>query len=165
MSDEKAQSLGVLPDWLTDSNSVFASKLPANGKSNGKAVTMPLLGIPSPEPPLPECTADTPVNFQDWRALLASPGAGRSAVILRMIHTLFPGMYGKDDLPASRINRLGSQLSWGRLAEFVWIASARPPTGNILDYVQRMAATAPGKPANPKAASRPKRQKISINRL
>lgn len=93
-----------------------------------------------------------PENFQGW-SLLIQESSNRPATLVFMHKTLFPG----SDPPAfGYIGKVARKVGGaGRLAELLWQASTRPPTGDVLAYVQAVAKGKAGRDP-PGGAAEPK---------
>lgn len=96
----------------------------------------------------------TPVSFMDWRRLLQEPN--KAATLRRMFEALYPGYDPPDYGYLGKVARgVGGA---GRLAQLLWETSTRPPTGDVLAYVQGIAkqgkAAKPADEAKGKAAIR-----------
>jgi hypothetical protein len=79
---------------------------------------------------------EIPKTFQAWHALVTT-SKNPNAKLRWMIEVLFPGT----PLPSYQyIGRAARQVGGpGRLADLLWQAAARPPTGDLLRYCQGMA--------------------------
>ena len=83
--------------------------------------------------------------FEDWqRDLSAADPKSRVALLAEMIRTLFKNPGEVDYGYVGKVARTVGGA--GRLGQLLWEASARPPSGDILAYVQGMAKK--GKPAD-----------------
>lgn len=83
-----------------------------------------------------ESRAEQPATFREWHQVVVG-GKNKNAVLRWMITTLFPGLDPPDYGYIGRVARdIGGP---GRLAELLWTASARPPTGDILRFCQGIA--------------------------
>lgn len=93
-------------------------------------------------------SAPTPTTFPEWHELV-NASANPNATLRYMHETLFPGRKPPD---YGYIGRVARQVGGpGRLADFLWQTSARPPTGDILRYCQGIARgqKEPDKPPEP----------------
>ena len=82
---------------------------------------------------------DGPVTFADWQQLVENPpeGSNRQAVLVRMHESLYPG---RDPPSFGYVGKVAKGVGGaGRLAELLWQNSTRPPTGDVLAYVQGVA--------------------------
>lgn len=80
-----------------------------------------------------------PSTFPEWQERIKT--ATRRAPVLRwMIENLYPGL----DPPAySYINKIAKEVGGaGRLADLLWQHSTRPPTGDLLSYIRKVAKNA-----------------------
>lgn len=96
---------------------------------------------------------DGPKTFQDWQALIEHPpkGSNRQAVLRRMFEALFPN---RDPPTYQYLAKVGRQVGGaGRLGELLWQHSTKPPTGDILAYVQGVARKGQNGNAQPKPIS------------
>jgi len=80
--------------------------------------------------------AVAPTTFQDWANILQE-SKNRQSVLLSMFKELYPG---RDSPSYSYIGKVARNVGGaGRLADLLWQNSTRPPTGNVLAYVQQVA--------------------------
>ncbi len=88
-------------------------------------------------------------TFADWQRQLER-ATNRQAVLQRLFKVLFP------DREAPSFSELGGAArdvgGAGRLAELLWQASTRPPTGDILKWCRGMAKGGNGSRASPRAS-------------
>lgn len=79
---------------------------------------------------------DTPTTFGEWHKIIKETN-NRQAVLRQMCETLYPGL----DPPAfSYIGKVARKVGGaGRLADLLWQHSTRPPTGDLLAYIQGVA--------------------------
>lgn len=90
----------------------------------------PVASAPSDDSP-----PTTPVIFNDWKILIKE-SKNRSATLREMFGVLYPD----HELPSyGKIGKVAKRLTASRLAELLWQHSTRPPTGDVLDYVQGVA--------------------------
>ncbi len=88
----------------------------------------------------PSATADilpaNPSTFPEWQEEIRT-SSNRTAVLKRMCIALYPGL----DPPAfGRIGTVAGKVGGaGRLAELLWQHCTRPPTGNLMSYIQGVA--------------------------
>lgn len=88
----------------------------------------------------PSATADilpaNPTTFPEWQEEIRA-AKNRPAALKRMCESLYPGL----DLPTyGRIGTVATKVGGaGRLAELLWQHCTRPPTGNLLSYIQAVA--------------------------
>jgi len=78
----------------------------------------------------------TPSTFPEWQERIKGTRK-RAPVLLRMIETLYPGLsppsYGY-------INKVAKEVGGaGRLADLLWQHSTRPPTGDLMAYIRKVA--------------------------
>jgi hypothetical protein len=77
-----------------------------------------------------------PSTFPEWQAAIKDSN-NRQATIRGMIDVLYPGLdppgYGYIVKVAGKVG------GWGRLADLLWQHSTRPPTGDLLAYIQGVA--------------------------
>ena len=93
------------------------------------------------------------VSFQDWNdRLRAAKGNERATIMLE----LFMALYPKHDRPAyGRLGGAAKQIGgWSRLAQLLWEAGARPPVGDVLDFVTKVAKGKAGDRRNGKNGAR-----------
>ena len=91
----------------------------------------------------PSADADPPVSFSNWpewqdhiRTSKGKKGGCQSAVH-GMIEALYPGL---DPPTFAYIAKTASKVGgFGRLADLLWQHSTRPPTGDLLAYIQGVA--------------------------
>ena len=94
-----------------------------------------------------------PVSLPEWTERLRD-SSNRQAVLVQMIQTLYPNSL---DVPSyAYVAKVASKVGGaGRLAELLWQNSAKPPSGDVLAYIQAQAK--PGangtRPSNAKATS------------
>lgn len=74
-------------------------------------------------------------SFDDWKILIKE-SKNRQATLLFMFKTLYPD---HDPPGYGYIGKVAKRLTASRLAELLWQHSTRPPTGDVLDYVQGVA--------------------------
>ena len=80
---------------------------------------------------------DGPSTFADWQSLLEPEGGNRPAILRSMHLSLYPG---RDPPSFGYIGKVARKVGGaGRLAELLWQNSTRPPTGDVLAYVQGIA--------------------------
>ncbi len=80
---------------------------------------------------------DGPSTFADWQILLEPKSSNRPAVLRKMHESLYPG---HDPPSFGYIGKVARKVGGaGRLAELLWQHSTRPPTGDVLAYVQGVA--------------------------
>jgi len=77
-----------------------------------------------------------PTTFQGWQARIQA-SKNRPAELRAMITALYPGRDPPDFGYIARVAR--SVGGAGRLADLLWQHSTRPPTGDVLAYVQKVA--------------------------
>lgn len=78
-----------------------------------------------------EIQEQVPSTFNEWHQAVVK-GRNKNGVLRWMITTLFPGLDPPDYGYIGKVARdVGGP---GRLAELLWTASARPPTGDILRF-------------------------------
>jgi hypothetical protein len=78
----------------------------------------------------------TPATFQEWQSTLQESN-NAPAVLRTMFEALFPG---RSPPEFSYLGRTARQVGGaGRLAELMWQASTRPPTGDVLAYCIAMS--------------------------
>lgn len=83
--------------------------------------------------------AVAPATFQDWQAMIQKPpnGSNRTAVLIAMHKALFPG---RDPPEFGYMGKMARDVGGaGRMAELLWQASTRPPTGDVLRYCAGMS--------------------------
>jgi hypothetical protein len=88
----------------------------------------------------PAATAASPGNgpttFQEWQEEIKD-AKNRTAVLRRMCTVLYPGL---DPPEYSYIGRVAKRVGGaGRLADLLWQHSTRPPTGDLMTYIQGVA--------------------------
>jgi hypothetical protein len=159
----EAGKAGATARWQSDGKS--------HGSVDGK--TMPPSPSPSPSP-IPGSTVVAPPESAQTPLAIANPAAtpvvvpvslpewterlrdssNRQAVLVQMIQTLYPNSL---DVPSyAYVAKVASKVGGaGRLAELLWQNSAKPPSGDVLAYIQAQAK--PGangtRPSNAKATS------------
>ena len=83
--------------------------------------------------------ADAPSTtfiFPEWQEKIRQ-SSNRQAVVREMIEILYPGL---DPPNHGYIVRVAKKVGgWGRLADLLWQHSTRPPTGDLLAYIQGVA--------------------------
>lgn len=89
--------------------------------------------------------ASDPSTYQEWAAMLEHPRQYRSnriAILRRMFERLYP----RKELPTyAYLGRVAQNVGGaGRLAELLWQHSTRPPTGDVLRYVQGVTKSGDG---------------------
>jgi len=83
--------------------------------------------------------AIAPVTFQDWQTMILHPpnGSNRTAVLVSMHQALFPN---RDPPKFGYMGKMARDVGGaGRMAELLWQASSRPPTGDVLRYCAGIA--------------------------
>ena len=93
------------------------------------------------------------VSFQNWiDRLRTAKGNERATITLE----LFMALYPKHDRPAyGRLGGAAKQVGgWSRLAQLLWEAGARPPVGDVLDFVTKVAKGKAGDRRNGKNGAR-----------
>jgi hypothetical protein len=82
-------------------------------------------------------TAETPVSLSGWNDKLRD-SKNKQADLLLMFKTLFPDAVDTPDFGyvAKTARAVGGA---GRLAELMWQAAARPPSGDVMAYCLRMS--------------------------
>lgn len=89
---------------------------------------------PAPEPSV--------VTFADWHQRVEQ-ATNKPAAVREMFETLYPGRDPPDyGYIAKTAKRVGG---YGRLAELLWQHSTKPPTGDVLAYVQTVSKHRDGK--------------------
>ena len=84
-----------------------------------------------------------PTTFDGWLKLVQASN-NRQATLRNMFTCLFPG---RDPPGFGYLAKTAKQVGGaGRLAELLWQVSARPPTGDVLRYVQAVAKAQPRQP-------------------
>jgi len=77
-----------------------------------------------------------PSTFEDWQETIRA-SKNRPSTLVWMFKTLYTGSdppdYGRIGKAAKRVGGAG------RLAELMWQHSTRPPTGNVIDYLEKCA--------------------------
>ncbi|MBN2561651.1 MAG: hypothetical protein JXQ75_12050, partial [Phycisphaerae bacterium] len=90
-----------------------------------------------------------PSTYQEWAEMLEHPrqyGSNRPAILRRMFEHLYPG---KEPPTYSYVGRVAQGVGGaGRLAELLWQHSTRPPTGDVLAYIQGVAKRSNGRNGN-----------------
>lgn len=82
----------------------------------------------------PSAGADQPQNLGDWLDILRE-SKNRNADLVRMFKTLYPQAVDVPDY--GYIGKVANKVGGaGRLAELLWHSSTRPPTGDVLAYIQ-----------------------------
>lgn len=80
---------------------------------------------------------DGPSTFADWQSLIEPENSNRPAILRDMHLSLYPG---RDPPSFGYIGKVARKVGGaGRLAELLWQNSTRPPTGDVLAYVQGVA--------------------------
>ena len=82
----------------------------------------------------PVATPPVPVSLTGWTERLRD-SSNRQAVLVLMFETLYPGAV---DVPSfAYIGRVANKVGGaGRLAELLWQNAAKPPSGDVLAYIQ-----------------------------
>jgi len=82
----------------------------------------------------PVATPSVPVSLTGWTERLRD-SSNRQAVLVLMFETLYPGAV---DVPSfAYIGRVANKVGGaGRLAELLWQNAAKPPSGDVLAYIQ-----------------------------
>ena len=88
----------------------------------------------------PVATPPVPVSLTGWTERLRD-SSNRQACLLLMFETLYPGAV---DVPSfAYIGRVANKVGGaGRLAELLWQNAAKPPSGDVLAYIQAQVAQA-----------------------
>lgn len=88
----------------------------------------------------PVATPPVPVSLTGWTERLRD-SSNRQAVLVLMFETLYPGAV---DVPSfAYIGRVANKVGGaGRLAELLWQNAAKPPSGDVLAYIQAQVAQA-----------------------
>lgn len=84
---------------------------------------------------------NTPTNFQEWLTAIKE-SKNRPAILRWMVWELYPDKYEtKDDVPGyGYLGKVAKKVGGaGRLADLLWQHSTRPPTGDVLAFVQVVA--------------------------
>lgn len=94
--------------------------------------------LDSSEPEASEGLAPTPVTFQGWLNLIRERTGRRRTTTLRwMFRTLFPSHEPPEYSYVAKVSKeVGGPE---RLAQLLWEYSSRPPVGDVLAYLQRVA--------------------------
>lgn len=113
-----------------DSDSDSDSDL-TNGEAPSANADPPDTPSESPEP-----KNEVPTTFQEWHTTVKD-SKNRPAVLRKMCETLYPGL----DPPAyGYLGKVAKKVGGaGRLADLLWQHSSRPPTGDLLSYIQKVA--------------------------
>ena len=90
---------------------------------------------PDPVEPIQE-TEQRPITFQEWQARIQNT-KNRPAELVSMFSVLYPG---RDPPDFGYIGKVARSVGGaGRLADLLWQHSTRPPTGDVLAYIQAIA--------------------------
>jgi hypothetical protein len=77
-----------------------------------------------------------PTSFADWHKLVETQ-KNRQAVLRRMFVALYPG---REPPEYSYLGKVARKVGGaGRLAEWLWLCSPKPPSGDVLAYIQAAA--------------------------
>lgn len=80
--------------------------------------------------------ADAPSTFPDWLKRVQQPpdGSNRTAVLVEMHQVLYPG---RDPPDFGYMGKTAKSIGGaGYMAELLWKHSTKPPTGDVLAYIQ-----------------------------
>ena len=111
----------------TQLNSTQDKTSPANAGADAPSPDSPEPEIPKPRPP---------TSFQEWIGYVHKPpeGSNTVAVLVRMHEYLYPGRSPPEFGYMGKVAKaIGGA---GHLAELLWTHSAKPPTGDVLAYIQ-----------------------------
>ena len=105
--------------------------------SNGADAPSPTGDLPTSEGENPEGgSLPTPSTFQEWHQAVKD-SRNRPATLRWMIEVLYPGL---DPPDYGYIGKIAKQVGGaGRLADLLWQHSTRPPTGDVLAYLLKVA--------------------------
>ena len=76
-----------------------------------------------------------PSSFEGWKTLVRG-GKNKPAVLRRMFCALYPN---HDPPEFSYLGKMAKRLHAGYLAELLWKNSVKPPSGDVLAYIQKVA--------------------------
>lgn len=91
-------------------------------------------------------------SYQDWREFIQET-PNKAAAALDMFKALYPKAVDVPDY--GRIGATAKHLGgWGRLAELLWQHSAKPPSGDVLAYIEAASKSNGKTPHKPAQAER-----------
>jgi len=90
--------------------------------------------------PAADAAPPVPSTFSGWQDAIRE-STNRQATLRWMIETLYPGLSPPDYPYIGKVARKVGGA--GRLADLLWQHSTRPPTGDLLAYIQGVAKHAP----------------------
>lgn len=123
------------------STEVQTNSRPTPELVQSKSVTDAVFNIQYSDPNTGTANAvpSAPATFDQWQKQIEKPpkGSNRSAQLRAMFEHLYPG---RDPPDFGYIGQVARKVGGaGRLAELLWKASTRPPSGDILAYCQAVA--------------------------
>jgi len=135
---ELLQDAGCLPE----SGGINDGKLPAEEKlrEDKSSKEKDQEGANAPGDSLPPM----PTTFQEWQARVKDPpeGTNRTAVLVQMHNHLYPANAPPDYGYMGKVAKVVGGA--GRMADLLWQHSTRPPTGDVLAFLQEVAKNKKG---------------------